>query len=43
MKSPLLLLLLVSFSFLLSGCGLDESFESNQQNDGDDINIIQDV
>lgn len=34
---------LVSTSLFLSGCGLDETFESNQKNDGDDINIIQDV
>ncbi len=27
----------------MSGCGFDEPLERNQQHDGDDINVIQDI
>lgn len=43
MKSSLFFLSLVSLSLLLSGCSFDESFEKNQQHDGDDMNVIQNV
>ncbi|MEI8008361.1 MAG: hypothetical protein WCI00_02745 [bacterium] len=43
MKTKISLLLIVSLSFLLSGCGFDESLENNQQHDGDDMNVIQDI
>lgn len=43
MKSKLLILSLVSLSLFLSGCGFDESLESNQQHDGDDMNVIQNI
>ncbi len=43
MKTKISLLLLLSLSLLLSGCGFDESLESNQQHDGDDMNVIQDI
>ncbi|MEI7557518.1 MAG: hypothetical protein WCJ45_01375 [bacterium] len=43
MRTKSYLLFLVSFSLLLSGCGFDEPLERNQQHDGDDINVIQDI
>ena len=43
MKSNLLIILLISFSLFLSGCDFDEMFESNQQHDGDDMNVIRDI
>ena len=43
MKSKLVLLFLCSTLLFLSGCGFDESLEKTQQNDGDDINVIQDI
>ena len=43
MKSKLLIILLVSLSLFLSGCNFDESFESNQQHDGDDMDVIRDI
>jgi len=43
MKTNISLLLIVSLSLLLSGCGFDESLESNQQHDGDDMNVIQNI
>jgi len=43
MQSKLSILLLISFSLLLSGCGFDESLETSQQHDGDDMNVIQNI
>ncbi|MEI6119399.1 MAG: hypothetical protein WCP92_09780 [bacterium] len=43
MKSKLLIVLLVSLSLFLSGCNFDETFESTQQHDGDDMNVIRDI
>lgn len=43
MKSKVLIILLVSLSLFLSGCNFDETFESNQQHDGDDMNVIRDI
>ena len=37
------LFFLLCLSILLSGCSFDEAFENNQQRDGDDMNVIQDV
>lgn len=37
------LFFLLWLSLLLSGCSLEEAFESREQRDGDDINVIQDV
>ena len=43
MKSKLLVIIIISLSLFLSGCGFDESLETNQQHDGDDINVVQNV
>jgi hypothetical protein len=43
MKSKLLLVLLISLSLFLSGCNFDESFERNQEHDGDDIDVIKNI
>jgi predicted small secreted protein len=43
MKSCLFFLSLASLSLLLNGCNFDESFEKDQQHDGDDMNVIQTV
>lgn len=43
MKRVLLCVLLFAPVLLLSGCTFDEMFEKNQQKDGDDIQVIQDV
>ena len=37
-----LLLWLIVLPFL-HGCGFDESLESSQQKDGDDLNVIQNI
>jgi len=41
MKYKLFLLLL--FFIVLSGCSVEETLENQQQRDGDDLNVIQDV
>ena len=43
MRVRLSLLLLLSLSLFLSGCSFDESLEGNQQHDGDDMNVIQNI
>lgn len=43
MKYKLLILSVISLSLFLSGCSLDEMFETNQQHDGDDINVVRDI
>ena len=43
MKSKVLIIFLVSLSLFLSGCDFDEMFESNQQHDGDDMNVIKNI
>ena len=43
MQSKLFVLLFICFSLLLSGCGFDESLETSQQHDGDDIGVIENI
>jgi len=43
MKYKLSLIMVLALSLSLSGCGFDESAESTQQRDGDDMNVIQDI
>jgi hypothetical protein len=43
MKSQLILFFVLFLSLVLSGCNFDEGFEDNQQMDGDDFNVIQDI
>lgn len=35
--------MILSLSLFLGGCSFDESLESSQQRDGDDMNVIQDI
>ena len=43
MKHTHYLLLFLSLSLVLSGCSFDESLETTQQHDGDDIGVIQNI
>jgi len=43
MRYIVIFLLISSSVLFLSGCGFDEKFETTQQHDGDDINVLQDV
>ena len=43
MKHKLLLVVCSLSLLVVGGCSFDESLETSQQHDGDDINVIQDV
>ncbi|MEI6673402.1 MAG: hypothetical protein WCL02_09225 [bacterium] len=43
MKLKIYLIFLLSLSLFLGGCSFDESLESTQQHDGDDINVLQNI